>query len=145
MASNAISGVGTVFQRWDGSSAWVALAEVNSIGGPSKTRDTIDVTSLDSVDGYREFITGFRDAGTIQLGMNFTRESYDIVNDDFESDVAQNYEIVFPDADNTTFEFAAFVTEVPTDIPMDDKITVSVTLKITGPVTINSGGSASPA
>ena len=51
MASNAISGVGTVFLR-----AGTALAEVNSITGPGMTRDFIDVTSLDSTSGYREFI-----------------------------------------------------------------------------------------
>mgnify|MGYP003990188073 FL=1 len=42
MVSGAISGVGTVFKR-----NAVALAEVNSISGPNRTRDTIDVTTLD--------------------------------------------------------------------------------------------------
>jgi hypothetical protein len=59
MASNAISGVGTKFYRWN-SGTWQALAEVNSISGPSMTS-----TSLDSIGGYREFIAGFRDGGTI--------------------------------------------------------------------------------
>lgn len=136
--SNAISGVGTQFRRWNGS-AWVQLAEINSITGPSKTRDTIDVTSLDSTGGYREFITGFRDAGTVQLTMNFSRESFELMNDDFEDDTAQNYEIVLPDAETTSFEFEGLVTEVPLEIPMDDKITMTVTIKITGQVTVNSG------
>jgi predicted secreted protein len=70
--SLAVAGVGTKFQRWSGS-AYVSLAEVTSITGPTMTRDFIDVTSLDSTGGYREFITGFRDAGTISLNMNFTR------------------------------------------------------------------------
>jgi len=136
--SNAVSGVGTLFRRWSGT-AWENLAEINSISGPSKTRDTIDVTSLDSTGGYREFITGFRDAGTVQLEMNFTRASFDTMNDDFEDDTSKQYEIVLPDAENTSFEFVGLVTEIPLDIPMDDKITVSVTIKITGEVTVNSG------
>jgi len=53
MASKAIAGVGTKFKRWNGS-AWVDIAEINSITGPSMSRDTIDVTSLDSTGGYRE-------------------------------------------------------------------------------------------
>jgi len=142
MASNAVSGVGTKFGRWNGSS-WDYLAEVNSITGPTMTRDFIDVTSLDSTGGYREFITGFRDAGTISLSMNFTRDSYDLMLTDFESPTANSYEIILPDADVTSFEFEGLVTEVPLTIPTDDKITADVTIKITGQVVMNSGtGSA---
>jgi predicted secreted protein len=142
MASNAVSGVGTKFGRWNGSS-WDYLAEVNSITGPTMTRDFIDVTSLDSTGGYREFITGFRDAGTISLSMNFTRDSYDLMLTDFESPTANNYEIILPDVDVTSFEFEGLVTEVPLTIPTDDKITADVTIKITGQVVMNSGtGSA---
>jgi len=138
MASNAVSGVGTKFGRWNGSS-WDYLAEVNSITGPTMTRDFIDVTSLDSTGGYREFITGFRDAGTISLSMNFTRDSYDLMLTDFESPNANNYEIILPDVDVTSFEFEGLVTEVPLTIPTDDKITADVTIKITGQVVMNSG------
>ena len=142
MASNAITGVGTVFLRWSGT-AWVALAEVNSISGPTMTRDFVDVTSLDSTGGYREFITGFRDAGTVSLTMNFTRTTYDLMKTDFESDTAVNYQIVLPDDATTSFEFSGLVTEIPLEIPTDDKITANVTIKISGEVTVNSGsGSA---
>jgi len=138
MASNAIAGVGTVFLRWSGS-AWVALAEVNSISGPTMTRDFIDVTSLDSTGGYREFITGFRDAGTVSLTMNFTRTTYDLLKTDFENDTAVNYQIVLPDTVATSFEFSGLVTEIPLEIPTDDKVTANVTIKISGQVVVNSG------
>ena len=118
MASNAITGVGTVFLRWSGT-AWVALAEVNSISGPTMTRDFVDVTSLDSTGGYREFITGFRDAGTVSLTMNFTRTTYDLMKTDFESDTAVNYQIVLPDDATTSFEFSVSArVPVITDIGM---------------------------
>lgn len=136
--SDAIAGVGTLFRRWSGT-AWVNIAEVNSITGPNKTRETIDVTSLDSVGGYREFIASFRDGGTVQLTMNFTRATYDLMNDDFEDDTAQSYEIVLPDAENTTLEFNGLVTEVPLTISTDDKVTADVTIKVTGQPTVNSG------
>lgn len=140
MASRAVAGVGTVFSRWSGS-AWVPIAEINSITGPSFTRETIDVTSLDSTGGYREFITGFRDAGTITLSMNFTRDTFETMKDDFESNTAQNYQIVLPDDEETGLDFEGFVTECPLTIPSDDKITMEVTIKITGEVIISSGGS----
>jgi len=138
--SNAIAGVGTKFMRWDAdTSTWEALAEINSISGPTKTRDFIDVTSLDSTGGYREFIAGFRDGGTVTLNMNFTRSTYDKMNDDFEDDDAQNYEIILPDDDVTSFEFSGLVTELPLEITTDDKVTANVTIKVNGQVTINSG------
>lgn len=134
MPSNAVAGVGTQFKRGDGASAeaFTAIAEVNSIEGPTETRDFIDVTSLDSTGGYREYITGFRDGGTVTLNMNFTLSTYNQMRDDYLDDDAHNYQIVLPDTGNTTLEFAAYVTDIPLSITPDDKITCTVTLKITG-------------
>jgi len=140
MASNAVAGVGTVFNRWNGS-AWVAVAEINSITGPSMSRDTIDVTSLDSTGGYREFITGFRNAGTVVLAMNFTRETYEQMLSDFEDNTIQNYQIVLPDEENTGLDFEGLVSELPLTIPADDKVTADVTIQVTGKVYVSSGGS----
>jgi predicted secreted protein len=141
--SDAISGVGTVLRRWNGSSAWANLAEVNSIKGPGMTRDTIDVTSLDSIGGYREFIGGFRDGGTLTFSMNFTRANYDLMKSDFESSDMGNYELVLPDSDKTSIEFEGLVTELPLTIPMDDKVTIDVTIKISGSPTVASGSNTS--
>jgi predicted secreted protein len=143
MASNAVAGVGTVFNRWSGS-AWVPIAEINSITGPSMSRDTIDVTSLDSTGGYREFITGFRNAGTVVLAMNFTRDTYELMKTDFESNVAGNYQIDLPDVEGTSLDFEGLVTELPLTIPADDKITADVTIQVTGKVEISSGGTTTP-
>jgi len=144
--SDAVSGVGTLFRRWNASTgAWGTISEINTVTGPSMTRDTIDVTTLGSTDGYREFIAGFRDGGTVVLSMNFTRAQYDTMKDDFESDTLVNYEVVLPDASTTTLEFEGLVTELPLVIAPDDKITLDVTIKISGTVTLNSGSaSASP-
>jgi len=138
MSSSAIAGVGTLFRRWT-DTVWVNIAEINSITGPGMTRDTIDVTSLDSTGGYREFITGFRNAGTITFSMNFTRATYETMLEDFESNDLQNYEIVLPDSENTTLEFEGLVTELPLTIPPDDKVTVDITIQISGPPVLNSG------
>lgn len=139
--SNAFSGVGTMFRRWDavGANGWETIAEINNITGPGMTRDTIDVTSLDSTGGYREFIAGFRDGGTVVLAMNFTRATYDKMKLDFEDDAAQGYEIILPDAESTSLEFQGLVTELPLTIPTDDKVTADVTIKVSGAVTVNSG------
>jgi predicted secreted protein len=138
MSSNAISGVGTKFRRWDSSSSeWKAIAEVNSIDGPNMSRDTIDVTSLDTTGGYREFIAGFRDPGQLQLAMNYSQAGFEAMKDDFESDVINNYQIVL--MDGFTLEFEGLVTELPLSITPDDKITMNTVIKISGAVTVDSG------
>lgn len=129
--SAAVTGQGTMFMRNS-----VAVGEINSIDGPSKSRDTIDVTRLEDVDGYRQYIGGLREPGTVTLNMNFTRENYDLFNEDYESDEPQKYEIVFPVALDTTFSFTGIVTELPLSIPIGDKITCDVTIQISGKVTI---------
>jgi len=143
----AISGKATIFRRWNDTppAAWENIAGINNIGGPTMERETIDVTSLDSVDGYREFIAGFRDGGEVTLDMNFERDGYETMKTDFESDTLQNYEIVLPDADTTSLEFQGLVTALPLDIPPDDKVTIAVTIKISGSVNLESGSGPSVA
>lgn len=127
--SKAITGQGTIFKR-----NGVAIGEINSIDGPTKSRETIEVTRLEDVDGYRQYIAGLREPGTVTLNMNFTRENYDVLNADFESDTIQSYAIELPDEDETVFTFSGFVTELPISIPIGDKITCDVTIQISGKV-----------
>ena len=139
MTSNAVSGVGTQFKRAEGDSSaptFTAISEINSISGPNMSRDTIDVTSLDSTGGYREFIGGFRDGGELTMEMNFTIAGFDLMKDDFESAALRDYQVVLSDTGNTTLEFAGLVTSLGLTVPMDDKITASVTIKISGEVTL---------
>jgi predicted secreted protein len=138
--SDAISGVGTLFQRSNmaGTPTFSTIAEINDLSGPNLSRNTIDTTSLDTVGGYKTFIGGFRDGGEIQLEMNFTLDGYDALKLDFEDDSARDYQIVLPDTGSTTLGFSALVTAIGMKIPKEDKITASVTLKISGQVTLTS-------
>lgn len=145
MSSKAFSGVGTTFSRWDpeadsSQGAWEELAEVNNISGPGMSRETIDVTTLNSTGGYREIIAGLRDGGQVSMSMNFTREEYEKLKEDFESDDKQHYQIMLPDPEQTAFEFEGLVMEIPLDITVDDKVTVDVTIQISGQVNLSSGG-----
>lgn len=138
MSTAAISGVGAKFKRGDGAvvEAFTAIAEVNSINGPTMSREQYDATSLDSTGGYREYIPGFRDGGDVTIAVNFTLAGFNTLLDDFQNDDARNYQIVLPDAGATTLQFAAFVTNMPLSIVPDDKITYEVTFKVTGALTL---------
>jgi len=136
--SDAIAGLGATFERGDGATSelFTAIAEVLNITGPGLTRDFIDVTNLSSSGGYREFVASFRDGGEYTFTCNFVRAEYDLLLADFENDSAVNYQVVLPDTDTTTIQFTGLLTALPMTVPFDDKVTVDVTIKITGGITI---------
>jgi predicted secreted protein len=45
----------------------LVIADLTSIGEIGIESDEIDVTTLDSTGGYKEFIAGFKDAGEVSL------------------------------------------------------------------------------
>jgi predicted secreted protein len=140
MAGTPVSGVGTLFRRWNGSE-WENISRINSVT-INKSRKTTDITSLDSTGGYNEFIGSFRDGGSVPLKMFFTRDGYDLMNEDFESDALQYYEVVLPDAEATTVEFTGLVTELGLGVTTNDAISADCSIKISGKPVINSGASS---
>jgi len=139
MSVNAVVSKGTLFKRGNGESneTFTTISEINSIGLPQRTRPMIDATDLSSV--AREFVPGLLDSGQVTLSMNFTRDTYiDMVNDQ-DSDTSVNYQIVLPDTGATTIDFAGYVQDIGGASPgPDEKVTVDVTIKITGGITISS-------
>ncbi|MCP4475383.1 MAG: hypothetical protein GY821_12625 [Gammaproteobacteria bacterium] len=130
MPSNAFAGIGTVFQR-----NGTPLAEVTNIEGFNKTRESIDVTTLDSTGGYREKIGSLRDGGQMVLSMNYTRTVYDLLNADFEGSTSQSFTLILPDTGNTQYDFAGWVNNLTMGVPLDDKVTLECTIDIDGVIT----------
>ena len=48
-------------------SATTKVGGLTSIGGIEVSADTVDVTSLDTTGGYKEYLAGFKDAGEVSL------------------------------------------------------------------------------
>ena len=74
MTSASIFGHGTFLQIGDGavSEMFTTIAEVMNIDGPNLQQETVEVTSHDSTDRWREFIGGLKDGGEISFGLNFS-------------------------------------------------------------------------
>jgi predicted secreted protein len=148
MATKAVAGIGTTIQRADGlgrtydqvdaltetTGGFKRIAEVRNMSGPTMSKDTIDVTSMDSEGGYREFITGFKDAGEVTLTMNFTDEVWNQMLTDFNTGTINWYRVTFANEARTTFAFEGSVSGVPVDAPADDAITFECTIRVSGPV-----------
>lgn len=135
MSTDAAIGHGSAFKRSsDGTSGgtMTAVAQVNSISGPGLARDTIDVTDMDSTERWREFVGGLKDGGEVSLDVSFDPDHADVTNwlADINTDTAGYYQIVFPDT--TSWGFSALMTGFEPSDPMEDKMTATVTYKITG-------------
>lgn len=143
MATIAISGKGTLLKIGDGGGpeVFTTVAEVKSIGGPSFSSDTNDVTSHDSPGAYREFIASLIDPGDLSFDINFvptaaTHNASTGLLRDFQNRIRRNFKLVFPDTAATTWSFQGIVTGFQLNAPTDDVLSASVTIKITGQPTL---------
>ena len=127
----AISGVGTTFAKRNAGSlaTYTTISEVKNIEGPSASRAFLDTTSLDATDGWRTYIPGFKDLGTLTMTINYTKTGYSALLADFSAESANNYKITLPDG--TTITFDAFLTDLPLTIP-EDVVTINATFRISG-------------
>lgn len=132
--ADELHGLGTKFLRWNAdalpSPIFEQMCNITSISGPGYAKDTLETTDLCTVDAYRTFMAGLKDAGEVSLAVNYATAVWALLYADFEAAVNNNYQIVLPD--NTTLEFAGLITAVPLEVPMDEKITSEVTIKISG-------------
>ena len=129
------TGIGTMFQKKI-LGAYESIANMTNISGPGSARDIPDTTTFDNDDGFREFISGLRDGGTLSFDMLFTKDGYEKMLDDFNDDAAQEYAIFFAGQGEGAIMFKGLVTDLPLEIPLNDVIKCSVSIKITGEIDI---------
>lgn len=121
----------------DGGTTFEELAEVYNITPPSDTVDVIDATHMQSPDATREFILGLRDPGECSMEMNFipgndADATLQAVRTARERITAR---ITFPTVGAeaaVTWTFSAILTGYEPAMPTDDKMTATVTFKVTG-------------
>jgi predicted secreted protein len=134
-----IDGFGTQLKRGDGGSpeTFTAIADPTGISGPGLSRNTIDVTSHGSPDQWMEFLGGLKDGGEVSVDINYDPANHDTLVDDFDDAAPRNYQLVFPDDDSTTWSFGAIITGFEPDAPYDDKLSASLTFKVSGKPTLS--------
>jgi TP901-1 family phage major tail protein len=113
------------------------LAGIRGLTGPTFSSETVDVTTHDSTGGLREIVPSLRDGGEVSLDLVFDPQDVGHIKltTDWKNAVLEDYQIVLVDAGTTTWSFQAYVTSFDMDNPVDDALTASVTLKISGDIT----------
>jgi len=134
-ASNADIGYGAKFGI---GATPTYVAEVVSITPPGMTRDTVEVTHLESDNAYKEYIGALKDAGEASITVNYIPavSASDALLTAFNTDGPQDFTILFPSG-TLKLTFKGIVTGYELgDIVADDKMSATFTVKATGAVTI---------
>ena len=110
------------------------VADVASWSGPRFDRTDIDVTHLAS--DAKEYLAGLKDPGefTMEVNFNLSDPGQKKLWDALDTPGAQPVKVTFPDPGGD-LAFNATVKGFETSGNADDKITGSITLRITGDVT----------
>lgn len=136
---------GTLLKKGDGASpeVFTTIAEVVSISGPGLSRDAIEITNHSSPSQFKQFLPGLKDGGEITLEINYdpagaTHKDTDggLLYELAQGTAASNYQLVFSDTGGTTWTLPGIVTGFEPGAPHDDKLSASVTIKVSGAPTL---------
>jgi len=113
----------------------VPVLEIFKIGGPGMKADMKEASNMGSPNTYKEFIAGLREGGDITFEGNYipkeATNSQVTLRTDFESAVLSNWCVALPLAGTGIWTFTGYVSALNPAYPVDDRIVVSGTMKIT--------------
>jgi hypothetical protein len=120
-----------------GSGVFVELAECTDITPPSSSVDDVEVTHMKSPDRTKEYIAGLTDAGEGSMGMNWVPGSdTDNLIIAWRADGTRRAaRITYPN--NVRWTFLAYVKTYSGAVPVKDRMSATLAMKIAGSVGID--------
>ena len=117
---------------------WTEVGCVTSYSLERSERNTIETTCLNSSE--KTFAMGLKDPGSLNFDLEYEQEGagQGMLEDSYNSDVAYHFQIEYNNGEtggtngNKTFE--GFVSSISESGSVDDLLTESVTVQITGEV-----------
>lgn len=138
MPASAGIGHGITFSIGDGASpeVFTPVADLLDGDGPGLSKDSVQITSGESANRWREFISGFRDGGEVTFEFNLTNANLTALKTNFDLDTNSNYRVVVPAPASATWTFAGHLTALDPTYPQEDRMTGSLTVKVSGAPTL---------
>lgn len=132
----AKSGFGTTLEIADAATGiiWAILAGVTNITPFNITRETLDSTNMGTADGFKTVIGGLKDSGECTVDINYDPTAHNALLDDFDEPDPMKYRVTFPGVAGEIASFDAIMTSFAPSSPMEDKLTASIGLKISGKI-----------
>lgn len=106
------------------------LAEIINVTLPEQSRPKIDTSHTQSPDQRREFILAeLIDSGELEVELNFDPSAEPPIDQPMEP-------VTLTFGSGTTWEFSGGLTNYGGEAPLDDRMTATATLAISGKITI---------
>jgi hypothetical protein len=124
----------------DSGSTYTAVGSITDIVPPAVTKETIETTNHGS-SGVRSYIGGLVDFGEVSITVQYDPDGteHNAIRDlaKTANDTVGNYQykISYNDAGSSTEVFGGIVTGFEQEAPMDDVLSATFTIKVTGSVT----------
>lgn len=136
--SSAVPAQGTKLEYKEANKSvvdWKRVVNLSDISGFSGSANMADVTHLGSAG--KEKRPGLQDWGqvTIALSINLKEESHSALLTAKQKALALDFKLTLSDA--STIEFRAYVKDFPISAKVDQMLTGSINLEITGDITVN--------
>lgn len=128
---------GTTLKFTPAGGSQITVGKLTSVGEIAPEAEELDVTTLESTGGYREYMQGFRDSGEVELS------GYHDANDAgqkglrtaFDTGAQGAFEVSFPDG--TKVSFSGFVKSHSIgSAEVDGAIGFGAVIRISGAVTV---------
>jgi hypothetical protein len=128
-------GLGTTvaYETTPGSGTYTPIGEVFEFSPPSSSMDTVDSTDFSHSDGHRRFIAGLIDAGEVAFTLNYdpALTVYGALDTIYKARVSRKWRFTYAGSTvNTVIE--GFITGLARAVPVDDRMSLEVTLKVSG-------------
>jgi hypothetical protein len=131
---------GTLLKRESspGSGTYVTVPGTGDIEGPDIKNNFEDVTTHDGVSSFEEFIATLQSGGSVKSDLVWDPNDsiHAALHLDQAGRVKTNYQVVYPTSPAKTASFAAYVEDFSIKAPVKGKLMRSLSLKISGGVTI---------
>lgn len=133
--TDARIGYGTAYEIWDATltvPAFVEIAEVINVTPGASTADRIDATHMQSPGRRREYIAGLIDNGEASFEINWIpgNETDELLRSLMDSGDSVEHRITFPN--DVTVTFTAAIIGYEKAIPVDDRMTATITVAVSG-------------
>jgi predicted secreted protein len=142
--SEAIIAYGATVKRSTDGITFTSIPECKGVAIPATEQEYIEVTSLDSPNGFREYIRGMKDAGNITVPCGYTADGYEQQLADEAAADAIYYEVILKKQPSQTvvgdrFTFRGFPVPQLSNGGADQLVEMNIAIRITGDVTWTKG------
>lgn len=131
---------GTTLKFTPAGGTQVVVGKLTSVGEIAPEAEEVDITTLESTGGYREYMQGFRDSGELEItGFHDADDAgQTALRTAFASGASGAFEVKFPD--DTAVTFSGFIkSHTIGSAEVDGAIGFGAMIRISGAVTVTEG------